>query len=78
METETQTSTPDWITKRRAALEAQLKQAKEWARPPGSGVVGASWLNTEAARMLLAAHTQLLETLLEGEPKTQLPPRHHP
>jgi len=58
-------------------LQALLAQAREWNGIATGTAIGGGPFNTEVSKLLLAAHIQLLETLVEGKPTTKLPSRHH-
>ncbi len=76
----TETSVIDHIEQhdmRKVELEALLRQARAWNGAVTGMTIGGGPFNTEVSRLLLAAHIQLLETLVEGKPMTKLPSRHH-
>ena len=54
-----------------------LKQAREWNAPSAGMALGGGPFNTEVSKLMLAAHIQLLEALVEGKVTTKLPSRHH-
>lgn len=58
-------------------LGEQLKQARAWNAAVTNMTMGGGPFNTEVSRLLLAAHIQLLEALVDGNVTTKLPSRHH-
>ena len=57
--------------------KALLKQAREWHAGLTNQSIGGGPFNTEASRLLLVAHLQLLEGILEGKVTAKMPSRHH-